>query len=296
MSRLNLLFVGLFVGILIWISFFEADKVQRIQNGALKIFSPFTRAAGTIAEASSSMGSDKMSYSELDESYEAVRRERDRLQLEVLQLDELLIENNELRRALQYKARSPFSLLPARVINRKPLNWYNTMIIDKGYKDGLEADLPVIAPLGNQAGLVGKISEVIGPHSSVVLLLTDEMCQVPARIRGTEEQGIVNGHRAPVKTMPDLKLRFLSKEADISAGDLIVSSGIGEVFRGDLVLGMVKEFKRGVIDTEATLVPSVDFEKLRDVFVIMPGRVAPSLRPEGEEEASGDSVRLSNQP
>ena len=47
-------------------------------------------------------------------------------------LDEILTENNQLRNALQYLEKSPLSLVAARVISRKPTNWYNTLVIDKG--------------------------------------------------------------------------------------------------------------------------------------------------------------------
>ena len=272
MSRLNLVFVAVFVGLLIWISFFMTDKVERMQRGTLTLFSPFIEASGRISDATSTLENEKMNYAELDEAFRLAKRERDRLRLEVLQLDELLYENNELRRALQYKTRAPLNLLPTRVINRKPTNWYNTLIIDKGAEDGVAPDLPVIVPIENSAALVGKISEVIGPKTAVVLLLTDEMCQVPAKLYGTEEQGMVNGERTPVRNDPKLRLRYLSKEVDIAPGNIIVSSGIGEVFRENLLLGEVAEWKRGVIDTEATLIPAVDFEKLRDIFIIMPQR------------------------
>lgn len=270
MSRLNLVCVFLFIGLFFWISFFQSDKVERIQEGTLSLFSPFIEASGQVAKSTATLEGEKMTYSQLEKALDQSRRERDRLRLEVLQLDELLFENNELRKALQYKTRSPLNLLPTRVINRKPLNWYNTMIIDKGSDDYVRPNLPVIVPAGDAAALVGKVSEVVGPHSSVVLLLTDEMCQVPAKIRGTEEQGIANGERGPVRNNPMLKLRYLSKEVDIKRSDLIISSGIGDVFRKNLLLGEVTESKRGVIDTEATLIPVVDFENLRDVFIIMP--------------------------
>lgn len=270
MSRLNLLFIALFVGLLMWISFFEADRVARLQRGTMTIFSPFTRASGNLSAAAAGLGQKKMSYSQLRVAFESAQRERDRLQLEAMQLDELFQENSELRKALQYKMNSSLALLPARVISRKSLNWYNTLIIDKGSADQVRPDYAVIVPVGEGPGLVGKVSEVVGPNSSIVLLLTDEMCQVPAQIQGTVEQGIVNGQRAPLRTRPDLKLRYLSKEALIEPGDVIVSSGVGEVFREGLLLGRVKDAKQGVIDAEATLVPIVDFEKLRDIFIIMP--------------------------
>lgn len=269
MSRLNLFFLIIFVGLLIWISFFQAEKIDQIQKGALSLFSPFIAASGSISDSASTLDVEKLSYSEMEEALSLAKRERDSLRLEVLQLDEILFENNELRKALQYKGRSPLDLLPSRVINRKPLNWYNTLMIDKGSEDGVRPDLAVVVPSGDDAALVGKISEVVGPHSSVVLLLTDEMCQVPALIAGSVEEGILNGERAPVRNHPFLKLRYLSKEAVVNPGDKIVSSGIGDVFRKNLLLGIVKDAKKGVIDTEAMVIPSVDFEKLIDVFIIM---------------------------
>ena len=65
-------------------------------------------------------------------SSDLLERERDRLKLEVIQLDEIVRENNELRRALQYVEKAPLEVVAARVINRKPSNWYSTLIIDKG--------------------------------------------------------------------------------------------------------------------------------------------------------------------
>lgn len=279
---------------MIWISFFQAEKVDRIQKGTLSLFSPFIAASGHISNSAATLEGEKLSYSEMEEALAMARRDRDRLHLEVLEKDEILYENNELRKALQYKTRSPLNLLPTRVINRKPLNWYNTMIIDKGAEDGVRPDLAVVAPDGDNAALVGKVSEVIGPHSSVVLLLTDEMCQVPALISGTVEEGILSGERAPVRNQPYLKLRYLSKEAEVQMGDTIVSSGIGEVFRRNLLLGRVKEFKRGVIDTEATVVPTVDFEKLVDVFIIM-RPTNPSQLNTGTIDPGNDGIGMSEQ-
>lgn len=284
MSRLNLFFLLIFVVLLIWISFFQADQVDRLQKGTQTLFRPFISASGELSEAASSLQEEKPSYSQLQGDLDAAKRERDRLRLLVQDLDDVTHDNNELRKALLYKNRSPLNLLATRVINRKSMTWYNTITIDKGAEDLVRPDLAVIVPNGDSdsAALVGKVSEVVGPHSSIVLLLTDEMCQVSAKVEGTEEQGILNGERGPVssdptlslryasRSNPNLNLRYLPKGVQIKPGDRIVSAGIGEVFIGDLVLGIVKQANRGVIDTEAVIVPAVDFDRLKDVFIIMP--------------------------
>jgi rod shape-determining protein MreC len=216
------------------------------------------------------VGTEALSPVQLQSLVADLERERDRLKLEVIQLDEIVRENNELRRALQYVEKAPLEVVAARVINRKPSNWYNTLIIDKGRSHGVRVDSPVIVPVGDAAGLVGKVSEVIGENSALVLLLTDEMCQVSAKLQNSQEQGILGGQRGALRTMPNLKLRYLSKEAEAAAGRKVVSSGAGGLFPPDLLLGEVLSFEVGVIDAEATVKPGVNFDELTDVFVVLP--------------------------
>lgn len=270
MSRLNLIFLIAFIGLLIWVTLFNPGAVSTIQRGAQIAARPFMQASNEIDTAVAGLGGESLSPAQLRERLSQAEQERDRLKLEVIQLDEILVENNQLRRALQYREKSPLSLVAARVISRKPAQWYNTLIIDKGSAEGLAVDSPVIVPLGEEAGLVGKVSEVLGPHSAVVLLLTDEMCQVSAKLENSQEQGILSGQRGATRTQPNLKLRYLSKEAEAKPGSKVYSSGTGELFPAGLILGEVVNLTIGVIDAEVIVKPVVDFDDLSDLFVILP--------------------------
>ncbi|PAW63392.1 MAG: rod shape-determining protein MreC [Verrucomicrobiia bacterium Tous-C2TDCM] len=277
MSRLNLIFLITFIGLLIWVTLFNPGAVSTIQRGAQVAMSPFMRASNGIDTAVAELGGEALGPAQLRERLSQVEQERDRLKLEVIQLDEILKENNELRRALQYREKSLLSLVAARVVSRKPAQWYQTLVIDKGSSEGLAVDSPVILPLGEEAGLVGKVSEVLGPHSAVVLLLTDEMCQVSAKLENSQEQGILSGQRGATRALPDLHLRYLSKEADAKPGTKVYSSGAGELFPAGLVLGEVVRLSIGVIDAEVIVKPAVNFDELVDLFVILPN---PSTEPE----------------
>ena len=270
MSRLNIIFLITFVGLLIWITLFHPSSVGRIQRGAMVILRPFMKASNELDGAINTVGKESLSPVQLREKLSSVEQDRDRLKLEVIQLDELLAENNQLREALQYRKKSPLSLVATRVISRKPSHWYNTLVIDKGSAAGIVVDSPVIIPMGDEAGLVGKISEVIGPKSAVVLLLTDEMCQVSAKLENSHEQGILNGQRGALRALTNLKLRYLSKEAVAIPGQKVISSGTGELFPANLILGEVLSVSMGIIDAEAVVKPSVNFDDLVDVFVILP--------------------------
>ncbi len=270
MTRLNLVFLISFVGLLIWITLFQPGTVGTIQRGAMVAMRPFMQASQRIESAVGGAGEETLSAAQLRERLSAAERERDRLKLEVIQLDDLLEENNQLRQALQYQEKSPLRLVAARILSRKPSQWYNTLAIDKGSDEGLVVDAPVIVPLGEEAGLVGKVTEVIGPRSAVVLLLTDEMCQVSAKLENSQEQGILSGQRGVLRTPPALKLRYLSKEAVAAPGTRVFSSGAGELFPANLYLGEIASLEIGAIDAEAVVKPAVDFDRFDDVFVILP--------------------------
>jgi rod shape-determining protein MreC len=284
MSRLNIILLIVFVAALITITLSSPQTVARIQNGAMTVFSPFMRASNQLESGVETVGTESLSPAQLREMVDELERERNRLKLEVIQLDEIVRENNQLRRALQYVNKAPLSLVAARVISRKPSTWYNTMIINKGKAHGIEVDNPVIVPVGEDAGLVGKVSEVVGDNSAIILLLTDEMCQVSAKLQNSQEQGILNGQRGALQTMPNLRLRYLSREAEVAPGRKVVSSGVGGLFPPDLVLGEVFSVEIGALDAEVTVNPSVNFEELIDIFVVLPVR-----DPENEADMQSES-------
>lgn len=270
MSRLNVILLIVFVGLLIWVTLFQPEMVATIQRGAMVAMRPFITASGRIDAGLDSIGGDALSPAQLREKLAEIEQERDRLKLEAIQLDELREDNLRLRTALQYLEKSPLTLAAARVVSRKPSNWYNTVVIDKGSNHGIEVECPVIVPLGEEAGLVGKISQVLGPESAVVLLLTDEMCQISAKLQNSQEQGILSGQRGALRTLPNLKLRYLPKEAEAGPGSRVFSSGTGELFPANLYLGEVISLNVGVIDAEAIVRPAVNFDDLVDVFIILP--------------------------
>jgi rod shape-determining protein MreC len=122
-------------------------------------------------------------------------------------------------------------------------------------------------PVVTDEGLVGKTTTV-GRSISVVLLVSDENCRVAASVEGTREQGIVTGERVVGTVTPLLDLNFLSKQANLQAGQKAVTSGVGGVFPGGLLIGTVKGFRVRELDGQAQLTPAVDLAKLEDVFVV----------------------------
>ena len=107
-------------------------------------------------------------------------------------------------------------------------------------------------------GLVGKV-DAPSEDTSTVILLTDEKCKVSAKVDGTPELGILSGQRGLTGQDPVLRLSFLSKDAKITPGMLVFTTGRGKLFPPDILLGTVLSFESGPLYGEALVKPAVDF-------------------------------------
>jgi rod shape-determining protein MreC len=154
-------------------------------------------------------------------------------------------------------------LIAAEIIARDSSTWWRTISINRGRRDGIETDMPVVTDLG----LVGKTTTV-SDSISVVLLVSDENCRLAASVEGSREQGIVSGERTTTGLTPLLNLNFLSKQADLKPGQKVYTSGVGGVFPSGLLVGVVKSYRVRELDGQAQLTPAVDLSHLEDVFVV----------------------------
>ncbi len=157
-------------------------------------------------------------------------------------------------------------MVAAQVIRRQPTTWWQTVDIDSGEERGVGAQLAVLS----NEGLVGKIDRIYKDQNrSSVLLLTDEKCQVSARVEGSPEVGILSGQRGRFDGTPMLRLRFLSTDADLRPGQRVFTTGRGGIFQANILLGTIVSVEKGALDSEALVRPSVNFADLGTVFVVL---------------------------
>lgn len=235
---------------------------QRAQGAALSFFSPLFYSSAFVKRQIGGLGKHLMTLDELDTEYRRLLLENKKLQSENDLLRGLEEENIKLRATLDYRERSAFRLLPATVVTRDHSVWWNTIKINRGSKEGVAPDMPVIT----DRGLVGKTTSVTD-HLSVVMLVTDEDCKVAVKVEGTREQGIESGLRA---STGDLQLCFLDKLADLKSGQKVYTAGVsGGIFPSGIEVGTVKSFQVRELDGQAILDPSADLNNLEDVFVIV---------------------------
>ena len=263
MKNFNVIALLAFLAIAVSMLVLKKDKSRQLQDKVMSVFSPFIHASASVDNALSGGGDVIGDPAQLQKDNEKLQVEVQRLRIITKKYDELMDENNKLRRLVDYKQGSPFKLTAARVVKRSAGTWWNTLVIDKGSLDGLGTDSPVITDVG----LIGKTGK-LSPHMAEVILLTDELCRVSAYIEGTREKGILAGERGGMDLRPDLRMRFLSRNAVINIGATVYSSGDGGVFPPGLQLGKVKRFENREISGEAIVEPVVDFQSIEHVFVV----------------------------
>jgi len=196
---------------------------------------------------------------------EQLRSQRDALLVENQLLKEQARENQRLRDLLTFKQRHKFRMIPAEIIGRDPTSWFKSIIIDKGANDGVVQGAGVITP----EGVVGRIITV-APSSAHVLLLIDVNSNIDAVVQRSRARGIVVG------TGEDLcRLAYVQKTENIVEGDLVITSGLGGLFPGGIIIGSVVALRhdRGGFFQHIELKPAVDFSKLHEVFVVLSGGV-----------------------
>lgn len=237
--------------------------MRQIQKGYYSIISPFVNS-GSAMETKIRAFDDEIEHSEiLTSKLQLAETEIIKLSTEIKHLKTLEKENVQLRAALDFKERTPFSVIAAKIIRRKPSSWWETAHIDRGENHGISAMLAVIAA----EGLVGKVDRP-ADETSTVILLTDESCQVSAQVVGTHEFGILSGQRAQNGDNPMLRLRYLSRDSNVKSGQKVITTGKGHLFEKGIALGTITDVIRGPLYTEAQVKPAVNFADIETVFVL----------------------------
>jgi len=263
MNRSSIIALAVVGAILAYFLSFGTDATRKVQAGFYKVISPFLSTGSGLKKQITSVSTGLKTLEELERDNAALKVDNRSLKATNQALRDVEHEVNRLRRALGYRERSVFRLVPAEVLTRDASTWWRTVTINRGKADGIEPDQPVVT----DEGLVGKTATV-GDNVSIVLLISDENCKVACTVEGTREQGIVSGERVTGSVSPMLDLNFLSKQANLQPGPKVYTSGVGGVFPSGLLVGVVQSFRVRELDGQARVTPAVDLSHLEDVFVV----------------------------
>ena len=181
-------------------------------------------------------------------------------QIRLQQERALAQRSGELAALLDLRGRVPLETTAAEVVAAAATPDFRTITISKGTGAGLRPDMAVLSP----EGVVGRVI-VPSARAAKVQLLIDRNAAAGALLERTRAQGVVVG------TGEDgLKLDYVLGSADVTVGDVVVTSGIDGIYPKGFVIGRVEFVERsGNAYRDIRVKPAVDFTSLEDVLVVL---------------------------
>ena len=192
---------------------------------------------------------------------QALQEQVSLLQTEIIQLQQDLKEADILYSLLGFaRGRPEETYIAAAVIGVDPSPFLQYILIDKGSDDGIAYNMPVVT----EEGLVGRISAVTA-SAARVQLITDAGSLVNAHVVEADADGVVRG-----SVTADLTIEMVSPEAELQAGQIVQTSGLGGNFPAEVVIGQILNVNKleNELFQSASIQPAEDFSNLQAVLVV----------------------------
>ncbi len=266
----------------------DAGGVRLIRYWAISLVSPPERLVHWIGNGISGLWSNYIDLIHVRQQNKELQAELRRLRIEQGGVAEDARQGQRLQQLLAFTEKYIYKTVPAQIIGTSGLDQSRILYIDKGARDGVAVDMPVITP----DGIVGRVREVF-PHSAQVLEISDPTSGAGVILADTRIRGILRGNALGqpviVGIMPDERIK---------PGEKVVTSGGDQIFPRGLAVGVVDKV---VPDPERdpmvdiVIRPAADLSRLEEVLVItdMGSQITPKEKLDlMQSQAIADSEQL----
>ena len=189
-------------------------------------------------------------------------------------MDQLGAENARLRALLALQPALQVRSIAAELLYEAGDPYSRKLFINRGASAGVAPGAPVV----NEAGVLGQVTEVY-PLSAVVTLLTDREAAIPVLNTRTQQRGAAFGGADGGAAM---ELRFMAGNADVQVGDVLITSGVDGVYPPGLAVATVSRVDRRADAGFARilLAPAAGMDNVRYLLVLEPMGLQMPARPE----------------
>ena len=232
------------------------------------VFTPMQKGINSVGNWFVSRADELKSLKNVTKENEELQAQVDELTTELNTVKLEQYELDSLRELFQLDQKYPsYKKVAARIIGSDSSNWFNTFVIDKGTKDGIEKDMNVIAG----SGLVGIVIDV-GPNYAKVRSIIDDANNVSGMTLSTTDRCNVNGNLESMNENQVIEFSNLKcGENAIGPGEQLVTSNISDKYLEGILIGYISSIKRDSnnLTYSGTVTPAVDFKHLQEVLVIL---------------------------
>jgi rod shape-determining protein MreC len=137
----------------------------------------------------------------------------------------------------------------------------HNIVIDIGQREGVYDGQAIV----DVAGVIGQVIET-GLATSQAMLISDPSHSLPVEVNRNGLRTIANG----TGEFGRLVLPFVTNNADIRPGDLLVTSGLGGAFPAGYPVAVVETVNRIPQEpfADVTAVPAASLDQVREVMLI----------------------------
>lgn len=258
------LILAIFVLVVSFLSFtnvpFVSETFRAVKNGLNIATGPALKVISSPVDAIRGGFGSYINLINTKRENDELKAQLDELRMENQKLHELKKENARFRTLLGFMEKKPNTMIAARVTGEDLKNWFRSIIIDKGKKQGIKAKMPVITP----KGLVGQAVEVNRWHSKV-MIINDTNSSIDVNVDGKNTRGLLEGTGQNI-----LKLKYVIKNDAIEIGDKLYTSGKDDIFPKGIPAGIVMAIDRNKagIFADIDVMPFNNYKYLDEVLVI----------------------------
>ncbi len=265
-------FIALFLAAFFYVSslnFRPPERMDLLQRFVMETVGPVVKSFGNISGLIESTVGEYIWLRRVREENEGLRERVAGLERKLIEYQEAYIENLRLRRLLDFRSTIQGEAAAAQVVVHDMTGWFQTLIVDKGFRDDIAPDMPVV----NDEGVIGRILDV-SDHYARVLMITDPGSAVDAIVQRNRVRGILGG-----KDANGCLLKYVRGNLDVQVGDLIITSGKDGLFPKGLRLGVVQGIFKDPVDLfqKIEVKPLVRLSALEELLIIKKGTVIPDV-------------------
>ena len=253
----------------------DGEKVRLIRIWAMNAVTPFERGAHGISSGVRHTWYNYIDLRHARQENEALKHEVARMRLDEAAIAEDALEGRRLQALLAFRQRYVGGTVAAQVIGTSATDQSHILTIDKGSKDGLRPDMPVITP----DGIVGKLREVTSTTAQVVEI-NDQTSGAGVILETTRIRGILHG-----TVTGRVQIGNLTADSRIKPGEKVLTSGGDQVYPRGVPVGVIESVAPDPDHQPymaITIKPAADLNRIEEVLVIT------SIQPDLTQAAQQD--------
>jgi len=238
------------------------ESMSLVRAWVVQIFVPGEKAITSVGSGIENLWKNYIDLRGVREQNEELKAQLDRLRLEQVSLAEDASQARRLQALLGFKQKFISQTVAAEVIGSTGTDHSRAFTIDKGSKDGIKVDMPVITP----KGIVGKVNKVFSGHSAQVLQINDASSGAGVMLGRSRLRAVMRGTSSGIP-----EIMHVMADEKIEPGETVVSSGGDQIYPPGLPVGTVQSTApdpEGGPFMVVRVKPAANLDKVDEVLVI----------------------------